>query len=558
MQTLYRAGTEDGGSFWKARSLLTPLQEALQVPFTHDQIEDIYNWTLQAMAMQGFTQRLLYSSIKKEHQNEVHAFSHGVSPGNLDHFGAMVASQMSGTKLEALEDCIVQGYDFGGENSLLHVAAIYGDLELVKTTTRCDRVSIDAKNGKSETPLMLACQYGHVSVAEHLLDKGSDASICIRESSVNALYWLSSFPKNDVPQIARRLVKAGASLHHIFLDNEKHLEIIQDGFLFHGRVSRSPLLRAIGNGDFTSSRVLLELSLETFGHKDRAMAIQLCFLQPMRLAALFHQHEILEMLCSHLEEVFKSFLSEESTLEWRSTEVGCFVQRVKSDAVACAALEMTHQVERLCIHRNKWQLAARNTLDVLVRYGLLRQDIVIVSRYGPSTRMDTLQECAANSNVTALEYLLQREEFSGLVNKVDTALADTTLIDVALDRFNLSVFKVLLAAGAELDLSRNPDPRHRLASNGSSYLHVCASNRIRNTEFATAILDAGVPAGVTNSAGLSALTLAIMKGNFPLAELLIERGASINTPGLYGYTTLGYILEPMVSAQCDSLVASVK
>lgn len=557
MQVLYYAGSQRGGHFWKAWSILTPLQEALQVQFEPDQMDDIAEWTTRASVTEGLTQRLLGSPIKQEFQNEIHVLSHGVTELELERVKRITVACGSGAQLHEVEECVAEKHDFGGRNSILHVAAIYGDLELTRTAIDCNGVLIDAKNDKSETPLMLACEYGHLSVTEHFLDRGSDASICT-EYGVNALYWLSSFPKEEVPRIARRLVEAGASLQHVFSDKEKTLDMFDDGFLHLGRVNRSPLLRAIGNGDLISCQTLLELSLEPFGHEDRAVAMMLCFLQPMRLAALFHHHEILNMLCSHLETILKSFVSEQAAPSWRSTEVACFVRMVKSDAVACEALSMTHHAERLCVHGGRWRLAARDTLDVLIQYGLLRQTVIITNRYGANIPMDTLQSCAANGNTCALQHLLQHREFSGIINKVDTDYAGTTLVDVALDRSNLAVFKVLLEAGAELDLSRSPNSAHRLAVDGSSYLHVCASNRITTTDFAIPILDAGVPAGISNNTGVSALTLAVMKGNFPLARLLIQRGASVNTPGMHGYTTLGLILEPVISGQCDNLVSSVK
>jgi len=559
MEVLYWAGTDEGGKFSKSWSLMLPLQNVEPVFYTDEQKQKILYWTARARATQGLTQRLMGKCFGEDFHNVVDSISlHRVTEDKMELFEATRTVPADERALLA-EPALRQRTDFSGGNRFVHLAAIFGDLELVKLALKHDPTDINVTNHRTETPLLLACHYGRLDVVEYLLEQGADATIGPGDqySGENPLYWLSSFPEEQRLELARKLVTAGAHLQHIFFEHERDVELFsQDEFLFRGRVVRSPLLRAIGNGDLVATKALVQLIREQFEPDQQAIPLRYCFLQPMRLAALFHYHEILEFLCSQLEEMMKGMVGDDPC---ENALVVWWAQIVKSNAVACDALDMAHHVERLCIHGKEWEFACHQTLSVLIKYGLLRPRVMIATPRGRPVSMDTLQACIGEySNITALKYLVQYEEFRSCINKVDEQFTAATAIDAALDFTNLTAFRILVDAGAELDLGPNPNPKHRLSDDQANYLLVCASNQLDELEFARRILDAGVPVGACNRSGVSNLTMAVMKSAFGLARLLIERGASVNTPGSYDYTILGFILEPVIATQVVDLPAAVR
>jgi ankyrin repeat protein len=56
-------------------------------------------------------------------------------------------------------------------NTAVHYAAVFGKIEILKALLRKDKnINLTAPNNNQETPLMLACKYGHVDVALFLTD----------------------------------------------------------------------------------------------------------------------------------------------------------------------------------------------------------------------------------------------------------------------------------------------------------------------------------------------------------------------------------------------------
>ncbi len=560
LEVLYEAGTL-GEESWRAWGLLRLLHTALRVPIP-DTREDIFYWTACARATEGFTQRLLTPCFEESYHRRVNSERRGAGPESLDAFEALADPQNPGFYAHVGIDGVLD--DYGSGNTVLHIASIYGCLDVAKFAVENHAADVNAQNEASETALMFACRYGRTDIANYLLDNGADASIKTPTLAINALYWLSSFPSDVVPEMACKLIMGGASLQHLFLDEEKHVDLFsQSQYLFTGHVLRSPILRAIGNGDLATTKFLFRIGIEVLREESISLVICRCFLQPMRLAALFHHHDILEYLCCELEALFKAISARQapSTWIWQPDYLGQFSDIVKTDAIPREALDMEHHIERLCIHGENWETACVKTLEVLLKYGLLGDTIGVLTPDGRECTEWTLMACIQQyRNTAALRFLASHQMFASQVNQLRTypGAGSFYLVDAALDCGNLEAFRVLVDAGAELNLALRPNPAHRLSPAGASYLHVCASLRVENVEFVERILEAGVPPDVADKTGLSALTMAIMKGAYVVAERLMEKGASVNSPGPRGYTSLGFLLEPVNSAQCDDLVESVR
>ena len=63
-------------------------------------------------------------------------------------------------------------------DTLLHLAAQYGDYEVAQRLMQMSSVVIDARTLAKETPLYAACCYGHDRIATLLLQAGADKNAC--------------------------------------------------------------------------------------------------------------------------------------------------------------------------------------------------------------------------------------------------------------------------------------------------------------------------------------------------------------------------------------------
>lgn len=555
IETLYKAGLEENGAYWKSWCLLMPLFKAFQITPDPGQSRNVFDWTLRSAAIhEGFLTRLLPKLGLNDNllYNKMRARNIGISIETLDWFMRIFEAGGVESHVTALDEHFDSVICEQG-NTLLHLAAISDLPDLVRVLLAKKDVDVNAVNERSETALLVACQFGKVEIVNQLLDFGADASITTNGKwGVNALYWLSSFPEDQIEKLAARLHSAGAELQHLFPVEEIGAPLYeQDYFLVKGLIDQSPLLRAIGHGDLTAASTILRMTIDSFRKEDLNITIKYCFPPAILLAARLHLPLILDLLCSCLSNVMKDILAGSSE-EWNPAMTGVWLQITNSPA-PIEALSMEAHIERLCLHGSSWRIACHQTLDVLIKYGMLPQVIPVLGR--PT---NTLRACIDQfNNNTALEFLVRHKQYKAFVN-LTPEFPTYSAIDDALDRGNIGAFHILVNAGAELDLRKNAIPGHRLEPSGASYLHVCASNRLDRPDVVARILDAGVPADIQNRQGTTPLTMAVMKCAFVIARTLIDRGASVNTPGLEGYTTLGAILEPMIAVQCDDLAKSVE
>jgi len=278
------------------------------------------------------------------------------------------------------------------------------------------------------------------------------------------------------------------------------------------------------------------------------MAVRFTFIRPLRLAAELHLYPILEYLLTQLYEIMaRKWPQITSPIQVRS-----YLAFIKSDTLSVGALRMDYQVERLCLHLKDWKNACHKTLGLLEQYGLLSHQ---TESFGEV--MTTITLAIELGNDEALHYFLQGYQIGDELKDIDENFPFTP-IDTTLDYQRLHAFRELVRVGHQISFAKQLHPKHRLSPVEATFLHVCAGNRLVDLEFARVLLDHGVPPTVTDNRGFYPLSLAVMKGSFELAKLLIDRGASVNQVGGYGYTTLGLLLEPMMSAQCDDHRASIK
>ena len=151
-------------------------------------------------------------------------------------------------RLIAVEDGVAQA-----GKSLLHVAAMYGHCSVVEYLLDLHdaKLDINAQNHKAETPLMLACRFGHSRVAKLLLSHGCDVQAeTARGLARTSLHRACQYGHLEV---------ASALLDHEMGISEGHPRLLnhqnEDGF--------TPLMLAVLNNHSEIILFLLQRSADT-------------------------------------------------------------------------------------------------------------------------------------------------------------------------------------------------------------------------------------------------------------------------------------------------------
>ena len=434
----------------------------------------------------------------------------------------------------------------------LHTLVISGNLEQLRELARAPVVDINAISEHGDTALLLACRHGRHDAVLCLLDAGADAAL-ENNRGENGLHWLSSFPAEEMTEIATLLRRGGARLYPT--DSETALrppDFDEDEFVMHGLVPGSPILRAVSFDNGHSFQVLCELMMEDArkGLIAPWFLMELCY-QPLCLAFRLHVAGVAEGILKFMVNVLPSFFSED--IGEANDTLAYWMVEVKCGLLFWDVLTIEHSLARMTLHGPKWRTAQQRCLQLLMDYKIY----VPVPDY-PKAGVGLITSCLLQKNDDALEFILTKTEFRKNVNDVDGVFNHCTPIDIALDGHRKGAFKLLVDAGAILDLRNMSDPEHRLAEVGASYLHVCATSRHESVEYAKTILAHGVPASITDNRGLPALFNAVLRADFDLAHLLIEHGADVNSEIALGYTMLGCLLDTGFDWQCDDQVESVR
>ncbi|CAG9944396.1 unnamed protein product [Clonostachys rosea f. rosea IK726] len=435
--------------------------------------------------------------------------------------------------------------NIGSGNTLLHMAAVFGLSDQISFLGNLRRVDIDAQNDRGETPVYLACVYGHIEAVKVLLGLDANASVNTHEHK-NGLHWLSSFPKEVVQQLADDLFEKGADL--VLPDREtlRYMQWasmcpVETDFIQIGRIRGNPLLTAIGNVDIDSVLAILCVSKDFISmcspETRLFVTLDLVFEPALRLACELHLFDIINILCLVLRGTLLSF-PEDSVpsaadglfQELRSgmCEVGeVFTALTQSTSHIRAALDMRFHLHRLAYHESDWQIACRQTIEVLIDRGFVTN--IVRTERGPLGTAAFAIHCGNNE---ALRTLIQTTTSrSGQLEVVDPQ--GYTLVHHALSRDRLDSLKILAEHGAVLDLRQYRNPEHCLTGAGASYLHVLGSLRLEDPEFVHIFLEHGVPATIEDNQGSSALSLALIRGAFTVARVLIQQGAGLLEKGRF-------------------------
>jgi ankyrin repeat protein len=469
-----------------------------------------------------------------------------------------------------ISNSILARATFSGGNSALHVAAIFGLSTDARYLVERHECNINAVNDRNETPLFLACVSGNADIVEYLLGHAADASIETKTSQ-SCLHWLCQFEhQSQAADIALKLVKNGASI-----DFNKPSKIkthrpsinvtLARKFLNSGSIGRGPILQAVADRDMASLGILLGIGegwLNFVRPENRIFAlIEGLVAQPLRLACELLLPDIVKMICCYARDLIIE-LPKEGIVE----KLRPFIEAIKDDPSALgpiyqaitdstgplsAVLEMDLLVLRLCYHGREWKSVFKSVIGLLALFGFVQP--FVKTKFGLITTLSYTVRCG---NDDALEIFLETEAFGKQIDYADPQ--GYTLVHHALESRQFGALTTLAKHGASLDLRKKKDPNHVLSGVEASYLHVIGSLRIDDPAYTNLFLDRGVPATICDNRGISALNLALKRGAFTVARILIDRGEDITSHGVYGLTLLGELFRPGAADQHDDLFSTFK
>ena len=474
---------------------------------------------------------------------------------------------------ESLQSTIVMGtqlpQQIGGGNTLLHGAAFFDLVDETKSLLSSG-IDINAQNDHGDTALLVACQTGKGDIAQLLIEAGADASI-INNHDETGLHWLGSFRDETKLDMANRLLVAGAGSHLRLAaydrdGDQRWRAICPDVIEFDdGRIRGGPILRSILDRDEISTRIHLQLLLDSATRAARSQGwqtelfvkMEVVLQAPIQLASELHLWDILELLLDTLRQCIAELPAGESVASLRRVretkkDLGMFhFINTKTTPFLRAALSCDFEILRLYYHGYRRRDAESQTLKILDDSGFVLE--VVETRQG---MVGTLNFAILSGNKAAVQYLLSHDEIGPTIDDADCARQ--TAVHEAIDAHQFEILELLASSGATLDLSLKRDPKHSLSPVGASYMHVLGSSRIVEWEYVELLIKHGVPAGVKDDRGIDALAMALLRACFPLARALIEHGASLTHEGPFGLTFIGHLFLPHQAQQFDDLVATAR
>jgi hypothetical protein len=236
IDTLFKASCSDPGRNWKSITCIKVLYDAFEMEIPPERRRFVDALTEVACSLGGFAEQIhkLGNCDVKEQAASRH---------RIPTYEELIKA--CGPDSDSLEqETTTMSAGDSSRELLLLAAAAYGEVEIVKSLL-LSGVSMECVTWRKETPLCLACCYGHVKVLDYLLDHGANAATS-NLGGENCLFWIPSFSPEDMDRIANRLWESKPPLTHVVFGKSVFDKlIVQDEFLYTGYVFNSPLLRAM-------------------------------------------------------------------------------------------------------------------------------------------------------------------------------------------------------------------------------------------------------------------------------------------------------------------------
>jgi len=360
------------------------------------------------------------------------------------------------------------------EDTLLHCAARSGYPEVVKDLINLG-IGVNVINRLGETPLLEASRAGHYEVSRCLMEAGAKAD----KTSIfgeGPIHFLPFFDEQHIDSISELMVSNGGDVDQWAAENPREGE--------HGFWGHSPLHYAVARNHIASIRALLRLGADPYAKGEGRSAI--------RWACVFGRAEALDMMAA----ASSRRLSLEDSI---------------SEPLEETVLGPANRLENIKEHGGNHENAKIATLKVLHKYKAINYKDM-----GGRGQCTVLHYAARAGYPRVVNYLLSHTPSK---QHLEILYQDRTPLMDAIKMGYRDVFEVLLRHGADIHL-KLPTTWY-----GANYLHVCALAGHRDMFFPEQLLKHGVQADRVDEKGRTPFCVAVLEGNYPVADLLLQHGA---------------------------------
>ncbi|KAF3115794.1 hypothetical protein TWF706_005893 [Orbilia oligospora] len=174
-------------------------------------------------------------------------------------------------------------------NTLLHLAALAGDLEVMKVFAErfVDRPwALNPMNERNETPLLIAFRSGNAEVIKILLEAGASANI--RDGNQSPLHWLFAVPVESMAEISKLAVSSGKARLNAIAPDTPMLH-----FPFY-LPKGSPLVWAVAAASLPAVEIISEAIVT---HPDlTSEEKESCFAGAINLAMVRHEADMMKIM----------------------------------------------------------------------------------------------------------------------------------------------------------------------------------------------------------------------------------------------------------------------
>ncbi|RBR09908.1 hypothetical protein FVER53590_13698 [Fusarium verticillioides] len=264
------------------------------------------------------------------------------------------------------------GMDANQEQTVL-LCATSNRLELLKQLTEHGFVNVNHVNEWNESPLLWASRAGHRDVVFHLLDCGADPSVTSDEGTA-PLHFLSSFDDEDIREVCRRLIEAGANLEARSNAGHRYRRGLDSTY---GDVDGTSLTWAVAANNRAAVQALTTCGADPFDLPGLEISNSDTFggmshVSPVWFAAMNHQYYMLEILLQNVaKEKIKNFI-DTYRRKFGSNDMSGHDNPIIAWCVTYAAQGIGR---RILFHGKQHQEAFTKTFDMLVDYGADTDDV---------------------------------------------------------------------------------------------------------------------------------------------------------------------------------------
>ncbi|KAF6791058.1 hypothetical protein CSOJ01_14416 [Colletotrichum sojae] len=368
---------------------------------------------------------------------------------------------------------------------------------------------------QGETPLMVACRLGRVSIAKTLLESGSDSSL-VDSVGITPLHWLSRFSTDSLHTIARMLQANGGD------PNAQSVAFDINEFL-HSHTIRpdatspslkwTPLQWAVAANNLAAVDALLEIGADPLARAEckEGEAVQANALQ------------MASMLC--FSEILSRILEKPSARDALLVATPMVQGHPVLARPLWGALRAISRWPRLVCHGTAFEEKMRETIAVLVRHGAPTEAVLEMG----DSKMAAIfavafHQCPSDVMLSGIQH--------GFAANIDTTFAGDTALFMAINHRDHAMVEALLEAGASTTvLSRNRDTPLARAAKESD-----------DVSFVRSILARGLHPDWSPTESATAFETAVYCGNLTVARYLFERGAVVHRVSQKSTTLLGDLI----------------